>query len=193
MRSGEVLSRGYHFEATTGQGTTGQATAQTTAGHGIIDQTTVVGQTITGRMTNIPAMGEGLLAAPSKGTIPKISSQAKSISLGPVPPPGAVDRSGHPSPHIYDHGYQTVTGYAVAEGRPVRERRLPCCGIGHGWFLFIIGFFIAGLPWYLGAVLYFCSRRMDYREKPGYIACIVAAILATLAIVFGVTKGADDW
>ncbi|XP_062087216.1 large ribosomal subunit protein eL20z isoform X2 [Humulus lupulus] len=111
----------------------------------------------------------------------------------PVPPPGAVDRSGNPSPHFYDHGYQTVPGYAVAEGRPVRERRLPCCGMGLGWFLFIIGFFLAGIPWYAGAVLYICSRRMDYREKPGYIACIVAAILATLAIVFGVTKGADDW
>ena len=28
-----------------------------------------------------------------------------------------------------------IPGYAVAEGRPVRERRLPCCGIGCGWFL----------------------------------------------------------
>lgn len=26
-------------------------------------------------------------------------------------------------------------GYAVVEGRPVRERRLPCCGIGIGWLL----------------------------------------------------------
>jgi len=27
------------------------------------------------------------------------------------------------------------SGYAVAEGRPVRQRRLPCCGCGVGWFL----------------------------------------------------------
>ncbi|PON69772.1 60S Ribosomal protein [Parasponia andersonii] len=113
----------------------------------------------------------------------------------PVPPPGAVEPSGPPPPHYYAHGYQTVPGYAVAEGRPVtiRERRLPCCGIGIGWFLFIIGFFLAGIPWYAGALLLICSRRIDYREKPGYIACVVAAILATIAIVLGVTKGADDW
>ncbi|KAI7756109.1 hypothetical protein M8C21_008765 [Ambrosia artemisiifolia] len=41
----------------------------------------------------------------------------------PVPPPG-----GHSVHNNYVHGYQAVTGYAVAEGRPVRERRLPCCG-----------------------------------------------------------------
>ncbi|KAF3667079.1 60S ribosomal protein L18a [Capsicum annuum] len=49
----------------------------------------------------------------------------------PVPPPGS---SGAP-PHYYPHAYQTPHGYAVAEGRPVREHRLPCCGIGIGWFL----------------------------------------------------------
>uniref|UniRef100_A0A2P2J0Z2 60S ribosomal protein L18a-like protein n=1 Tax=Rhizophora mucronata TaxID=61149 RepID=A0A2P2J0Z2_RHIMU len=53
----------------------------------------------------------------------------------PVPPPGATEPSA--SPQYYDHVYQTVPGYAVAEGRPVRVRelRLPCCGIGIGWFL----------------------------------------------------------
>lgn len=30
---------------------------------------------------------------------------------------------------------QIFSGYAVAEGRPIRESRLPCCGIGFGWFL----------------------------------------------------------
>lgn len=29
----------------------------------------------------------------------------------------------------------TDSGYAIAEGRPVRERRLGCCGIGCGWCL----------------------------------------------------------
>ncbi|GMN57799.1 hypothetical protein TIFTF001_026902 [Ficus carica] len=165
----------------------------------------------------------------------------------PVPPPGVADPSAPPAAHhpeYYTRGYQTVPGYAVAEGRPVRERRLPCCGIGIGWFLFIIGFFLAGVPWYAGALIMLCSR-IDYREKPGHIACTVAshavamglgfgksrddilthrcryppligqgfgnsrddiltqgcryppfigqAILATIAIVLGVTKGADDW
>lgn len=31
--------------------------------------------------------------------------------------------------------FNDFPGYAVAEGTPVRERRLPCCGIGLGWFL----------------------------------------------------------
>lgn len=38
--------------------------------------------------------------------------------------------------HVIElNAYIVVLGYAVAEGRPVRERRLPCCGIGCGWFL----------------------------------------------------------
>ncbi|KAJ7948844.1 60S ribosomal protein L18a-like protein [Quillaja saponaria] len=97
----------------------------------------------------------------------------------PVPPPGAAEP--------YAHGYQAVPGYAVAEGRPVRERRLPCCGIGIGWLLFIIGFFLAAVPWYIGVIILICSR-IDQREKPGYIACTIAAILATVAIVFGVIE-----
>ncbi|KAL4598628.1 hypothetical protein ACB092_11G071900 [Castanea dentata] len=113
----------------------------------------------------------------------------------PAPPPGATHPSAPPPPpQYYAQGYQTVPGYAVAEGRPVavREHRLPCCGIGCGWFLFIIGFFLAAIPWYVGGFILLCSR-IDYREKPGFIACTVAAILATLAIILGATKGADDW
>ncbi|XWS16820.1 hypothetical protein CRYUN_Cryun33cG0013300 [Craigia yunnanensis] len=53
----------------------------------------------------------------------------------PVPPPGLHEPSAPPPPQYYPQGYQTVPGYAVAEGTPVRERRLPCCGIGVGWFL----------------------------------------------------------
>ncbi|CAL0310219.1 unnamed protein product [Lupinus luteus] len=108
----------------------------------------------------------------------------------PAPPPGATEYSDPPPPY-YPHGYQAVPGYAVAEGRPVRVRRLPCCGLGLGWFLFIFGFLLAGVPWYVGAVLMLCSR-VDYREKPGYVACIVAAILYTIAIIFGVSKVVDD-
>ncbi|KAK8507441.1 hypothetical protein V6N13_141463 [Hibiscus sabdariffa] len=110
----------------------------------------------------------------------------------PVPPPGLHEPSA-PPPQYYSQGYQTVPGYAVAEGRPVRERRLPCCGCGLGWFLFIIGFFLGAIPWYIGLIMLVCTRdRMDYREKPGYIACTIAAVLATIAIVLGVTKGIED-
>nr|XP_043624221.1 60S ribosomal protein L18a-like protein [Erigeron canadensis] len=102
----------------------------------------------------------------------------------PVPPPGF---SGQPPVDSYVHGYQSVPGYAVAEGRPLREHRLPCCGIGIGWFLFIIGFFFAAIPWYIGAFILLCAQY-DEREKPGYVACVIAAILGTLAVVFGVTN-----
>ncbi|KAJ7981941.1 60S ribosomal protein L18a-like protein [Quillaja saponaria] len=101
----------------------------------------------------------------------------------PAPPPGATAH--------YVHGYQAVPVYVVAEGRPVRERRLPCCGCGIGWVLFIIGFFLAAVPWYVGVVIMLVSR-IDHREKPGYIACTIAAILATVAIIFGLVD-IDDW
>ncbi|PPD85817.1 hypothetical protein GOBAR_DD17254 [Gossypium barbadense] len=52
--------------------------------------------------------------------------------------------------------------YDVAEGTPVRDK-LPCCGIGFGWFL------------------------IDDREKAGYIACTIAALLATTTIILSAT------
>ncbi|CAH9138011.1 unnamed protein product [Cuscuta epithymum] len=106
----------------------------------------------------------------------------------PIPPAGV---SGAP-PHYYPHGYQAVQGYAVVEGRPLREHRLPCCGIGLGWFLFIFGFFLGAIPWYVGAFILLCVR-VDYREKPGFVACTIAAILAMIAITLGVTKATNSW
>ncbi|KAJ4976071.1 hypothetical protein NE237_001177 [Protea cynaroides] len=105
----------------------------------------------------------------------------------PVPPPGAS------APPYYAHGYQAVPAYAVAEGRPVREPRLPCCGVGFGWLFFITGFFLVAIPWYVGAIILVCVRRVDYREKPGLIACTIAACLTIIAIIIGVTKGTHSW
>ncbi|CAI0409363.1 unnamed protein product [Linum tenue] len=111
----------------------------------------------------------------------------------PMPPPGAAHSSSPgAASQYYTQGYQTAPGYAVAEGRPVRERRLPCCGLGLGWVLFIIGFFLGAIPWYLGLFVLLCAQ-IDPREKPGYVACTIAAVVATVAIVFGATKGADVW
>ncbi|KAL8512302.1 hypothetical protein ACS0TY_018688 [Phlomoides rotata] len=123
---------------------------------------------------------------PPYGTFQGVANHPPQTAIGfpqPVPPPGV---SGAP-PQYYSHGYQAVTGYAVAEGRPVREPRLPCCGIGLGWFMFIIGFFLAAIPWYIAVLLLVCSR-IDPREKPGYIACTVAAVLAAFALIFGLTS-----
>ncbi|KAJ3700916.1 hypothetical protein LUZ61_004621 [Rhynchospora tenuis] len=109
------------------------------------------------------------------------------------PPPVMGFPQPAPPPGLTAQGYQSVPGYNVTvEGREMRERRLPCCGIGIGWLLFILGFFLAAIPWYVGAIM-LCFSRVDYREKPGYIGCTIAAVLATIAIVIGATKGADDW
>ncbi|XP_038998593.1 60S ribosomal protein L18a-like protein, partial [Hibiscus syriacus] len=72
-------------------------------------------------------------------------------------------------PQYYPRGYQTVPGYVVDGGGP--ENSLPRCGLGVGWFLFIIGFFLGAIPWYIGVVILACSP-IDYREKP-QICCLL--------------------
>ncbi|KAL6506888.1 hypothetical protein OROHE_022325 [Orobanche hederae] len=117
------------------------------------------------------------------GTFQGVANHPPQTAIGlpqPVAPPGISGAP--PPPQYYAHGYQ-----AVPEGRPVRERRLPCCGIGLGWFLFIIGFFLAAIPWYVAALLLLCSR-IDPREKPGYVASTIAAVLASIAVIFGLTR-----
>ncbi|KAL6620697.1 hypothetical protein ACP70R_035836 [Stipagrostis hirtigluma subsp. patula] len=119
----------------------------------------------------------------------------------PAPPPGFGGSGGYhhqQQPYAaaepyYAQGYQAVPGYGVVEGRPVRMRRLPCCGLGLGWLLFIIGFFLAAIPWYIGAFILICVRVHDQREKPGYVACTIAAAIAAVAILLGVTKGTHVW
>ncbi|GFZ05279.1 ribosomal protein L18ae family [Actinidia rufa] len=75
---------------------------------------------------------------PQYGTFQGVANYPPQPVIGfpqPVPPPGATASAPPPPPQYYAPGYQAVPGYAVAEGRPVRERRLPCCGCGVGWFL----------------------------------------------------------
>ncbi|KAF7142112.1 hypothetical protein RHSIM_Rhsim06G0186800 [Rhododendron simsii] len=63
---------------------------------------------------------------------------------------------------------------------------LPCCGIGVGWLLFILGFFLGVIPWYVGAIMLLCVKDYDKREKPGFIACAIVAVMATIAIIVAV-------
>uniref|UniRef100_A0ACD5TDN4 Uncharacterized protein n=1 Tax=Avena sativa TaxID=4498 RepID=A0ACD5TDN4_AVESA len=119
----------------------------------------------------------------------------------PAPPPGfggGYHNQQQPYAHAEPYqaqGYQAVpgSGYGpVVEGRPVRmHHRLPCCGLGMGWLLFIAGFFLAAIPWYIGAFILICVRVHDYREKPGYVACTIAAVIAAIVIPLGLAKGAD--
>ncbi|CAM8979006.1 unnamed protein product [Rhodiola kirilowii] len=98
------------------------------------------------------------------------------------------NRKGSVDPEQPQHVYGTAApryapGIEVVEGIPVREP-LPCCGLGFGWTLFILGFFIT-IPWYIGAVLLiYVIRKKDYRrEKPGCIACLVGAVIITIIII----------
>ncbi|KAG2304669.1 hypothetical protein Bca52824_033320 [Brassica carinata] len=108
----------------------------------------------------------------------------------PSPPLGATHHD--LSVHQYIQEHQTVPGYAVDEGRLVRQERLPCCSLGIGWFLFITGFLLGSFPWYIGIFILVCAK-INPREKPGYIACAIAAVLATIAIVFGFMGGREVW
>ncbi|CAO2209280.1 unnamed protein product [Urochloa humidicola] len=98
----------------------------------------------------------------------------------PVPPAAAHRRAAY---------HNAATPARDYEAGVPSHGRLPCCGIGFGWFLFIIGFFLGAIPWYVGAILLCCSR-VDRREKPGYVACTLAAVLATIAVIIGATAGA---
>jgi hypothetical protein len=80
---------------------------------------------------------------------------------------------------------QPAPGYPVSEAR--EHDRLPCCGCGYGWLLFILGFFLGIIPWYVGVILLICDRNKDKREKPGYIACAIMAVIGTVLVVVSVT------
>lgn len=86
----------------------------------------------------------------------------------------------------------SVEGYPVIEDSPQEreavsleaERRLPCYGIGLGWFLFIIGWVLASIPWYVGVVLLVCTKH-DRRERVGLVCCTIAAGLSLIAAIVG--------
>ncbi|KAJ0264063.1 Uncharacterized protein HA466_0024860 [Hirschfeldia incana] len=103
------------------------------------------------------------------------------------PPP---QQQQQPPPPGYPQPAQPyVSGYAV--NGVVEHDRLPCCGIGIGWLLFILGFFFGAIPWYIGFFLFLFSRNQ--RERPGYIACAIGAVFATIFIVLGATRGSGVW
>ncbi|KMZ62094.1 hypothetical protein ZOSMA_48G00130 [Zostera marina] len=113
----------------------------------------------------------------------------------PVPPE-------QPPYHVVQVGYQSY-GCPVApptvmtDGVPlklvrVRERSLPCCGLGLGWALFIAGFFLAAVPWYVGTVILFFVV-IDHREKAGLVACTVGAALAAITTILGMSHRELFW
>ncbi|KAJ3704447.1 hypothetical protein LUZ61_008152 [Rhynchospora tenuis] len=130
-------------------------------------------------------------------TGPVYSQPAIGFPQPSAPPGSAAARPPYtPSaPGYFPPGYQPVSGYAVVtEGQPIRlhHNSVPCCGIGIGWILFIAGFFFAAIPWYVGAFILLCVG-VDYKEKPGLIACTIAALIAAVAILLGLTNSTSHW
>ncbi|KAG5545971.1 hypothetical protein RHGRI_018216 [Rhododendron griersonianum] len=112
----------------------------------------------------------------------------------PGPPPVATYSSAPPPPpQFYADGNQAGPVY---EGAPaVREPdRLFCWGLGVGWFLFVLGFILGVIPWYVGAIMLCCVKKKNYnREKPGYIACAIFAVIGTVLVVVEVTTRYHSW
>jgi len=97
-----------------------------------------------------------------------------------------------PVPPSYNQGgySQSVPGYPIEDNphrRTYDSDPLPFCGLGFGWFLFILGFFIASVPWYVGAFIFFCLSY-DHRETTGLTACAIAALVF---MIFGGSQVAN--
>ncbi|KAJ9185313.1 hypothetical protein P3X46_004962 [Hevea brasiliensis] len=98
----------------------------------------------------------------------------------PPPPPITVVNT-----NVYVNPGEHVTEIQKSSTAP---RRLPCCGIGVGWFLFMVGWFLCGIPWYAGAIILLCSK-VDPRERPGYIGCSILALVITVIVIILAAKG----
>ncbi|XP_024402912.1 large ribosomal subunit protein eL20z [Physcomitrium patens] len=90
--------------------------------------------------------------------------------------PGSGQGSGCYQPAQYPVPQPVQTCYYECHEVICHQRALPFCGLGFGWFLFIMGFFIAVFPWYIGAVIFLFVRH-DARERTGLLACTIAALV----------------
>ncbi|KAJ6853614.1 60S ribosomal protein L18a-like protein isoform X2 [Iris pallida] len=136
----------------------------------------VVGKREEGVATKIPISNN---TPPHYGTFPQMHHHQQQPTYHVIP---AVGYQAHPSCAV-----------VVEQGIPVSEPdRLPLCGIGIGWALFLSGFFLAAVPWYVGAfILLFV--RLDFREQPGLVACAVAAALVTVPVLLNTYHGIFGW
>ncbi|KAM0915880.1 hypothetical protein ACQ4PT_010538 [Festuca glaucescens] len=134
--------------------------------------------------------------SPIAGTSPPPYHHYYGTFSPPPPPPVAAAAY---SPSLNGCGAESVVAFpctvqqqVFAEGLPVREPRLPFCGVGLGWALFLFGFFLAAIPWYTGAFLLFFVA-LDHREKPGLIACTIAGIFALIPFMLNGIRMQPFW
>ncbi|KAL3694094.1 hypothetical protein R1sor_007745 [Riccia sorocarpa] len=121
-----------------------------------------------------------------------------------VPPSQPPHYASQPGSEYASSGYvyapQPVPSHSgaisdrFAQGQPLlggehflRVDPLPFCGLGFGWFLFVLGFMCI-IPWYIGVFIYFCLAH-DTREKAGLLACTIAGIICLL---FGGTRASQS-
>ncbi|WJX72652.1 hypothetical protein P8452_56506 [Trifolium repens] len=101
---------------------------------------------------NIPdAVSVDSATAPTHGYPPSIN----------IPDSGSVDSATAPT-HGYLPGHQTFpiikkdSATAPTQGSNVdvgEEKRVGFFGYGFGWDLFILGFFLLAIPWFIGAAM----------------------------------------
>ncbi|PKA46589.1 60S ribosomal protein L18a-1 [Apostasia shenzhenica] len=147
--------------------------------------------------TNVPLENHryGTFHHPTAAPLPAAPLPCSPCNFQQQPQEGPAPFPGHVAVPV---GYQLIPCAVVAEGVPVGvPPRLPCCGIGIGWafnldlvscleskivegvvfrikmLVIMARFLLAAVPWYVGALI-LLTGALDYREKPGLVACTVA-------------------
>ncbi|CAL1373272.1 unnamed protein product [Linum trigynum] len=92
--------------------------------------------------------------------------------------PPAVTTAEAPPPVIAGH---TTTAVIIVE-------RWTCCGMGYGWFLFVIGWIVCGIPWFVGFFI-LVFGRYERRERAGLLACATFAVVVSVVAILQAIKG----
>eukprot|EP01025_Chloroclados_australasicus_P045723 TRINITY_DN501_c0_g1_i1.p2 TRINITY_DN501_c0_g1~~TRINITY_DN501_c0_g1_i1.p2 ORF type:complete len:170 (-),score=7.07 TRINITY_DN501_c0_g1_i1:414-923(-) len=104
-----------------------------------------------------------------KATVTVVTQGTEQVSGYPVAPPVSNPTGFQGDPTLV--AYQTDVVY---------EQPMPC-GCGLMWTIFILGFLIGGwITWWIGVFVGISSIKRDKREKPGFIANFVAAVIGTI-------------
>ncbi|BDA41761.1 hypothetical protein COCOBI_02-5550 [Coccomyxa sp. Obi] len=104
-------------------------------------------------------------------------------------PVGYGSYSTQGSAPTYPYPSQEPTSFEVHEVRP--QQPLPCL-CGYQLLLFIVGWFFP-IFWYAGALAPLCVRRIDPREKLGWLINSAAAVCCTILVIIVLAKVHYHW